>query len=234
MPRPIEEITTKHEKGPGNETTEVQSHPAFGQISLSRSSGGSGALYGSDFDHHHRITLRVSTSTVRHRSGTDWYHGSHFADILELDMSEAQFATFITSANMGEGSPCTLRSIQNRAIPDLPRPRSRTDQFGAEMIKIVQESLDRLQGITDKIDEMNLPKTKAAALKHEVRVAHDLLKSNTPYIAGRFDEHMEVTVEKAKMEVQGFMAGMAQAAGLDALAGSAAPITLLSGPEDSE
>jgi len=64
---PIRELNT----GPGFGGY-TERHPAYAQISAARVSG-TAYLYGSDFVHHHYVTLKIARSE-RVRDLHDWYH----------------------------------------------------------------------------------------------------------------------------------------------------------------
>lgn len=222
--RDIENPITVTKKGPGNSDEQVTTHPSFAQIGCYRSQGGHRALYDSDFEHRAVMTIRINLSELHRNLSNDWHFGRE--EIVEIEMSEAQWATFISSPNMGSGVPCTLRQFNGEIIPGLPSPKDRTEQFGNEMKKAVGESLTELSELMAEIDAMGLPKGKAEKLKFRLRVAHSKLSSNLPFVADQFGEHMELTVERAKQEVHGYMTGVVQRAGITALGGPDAALPL--------
>ena len=82
-------------------------HPAFGMIGIFRTSG-QRHLFGSPLERHNGyVTLRV-----RHAERFSSGHGSDSffgrSQIINVVLSEAQFAQLITNWNQGEGVPCTL------------------------------------------------------------------------------------------------------------------------------
>lgn len=97
---------------------EIITHPAFAQISASRVSGGT-YLYGSDFQHHNYVTIsiKLSESHQRKGSGRDWAFGRE--EILEVALSEAQWATFVSTMNVGDGVQCTLSRKNGSFVPGL-------------------------------------------------------------------------------------------------------------------
>lgn len=116
MPRPIEEpVVTTEKWGSGEEIKTT--HPAFAQIAASRVNG-STVLYGSDFVHYAAIRIRIHTSTQYRSLAHDRYHERE--NLVEVELSEAQWAHFISSLNMGSGSPCTLTSLGGKMVPGLP------------------------------------------------------------------------------------------------------------------
>jgi hypothetical protein len=215
--RPIQEPEVTEETGPGGLKQTVSRHPAFGQIGASRVSG-SRALYASDFRHNAFMTIRIARSELRRDLSRDW----HFArdELIEVALTEAQWATFVSAPNIGSGVPCTIQHIDRAMVPGLPDPASRVDQFRSEMEAKLAKGIDGLKAMLAEIDGLGLPKGKAAYLKGGIEALLRDLSSNLPFVASQFSEHMEETVEKAKAEVHGYMTQALQRAGLEALGGS--------------
>jgi hypothetical protein len=212
----VEELTVSPEDG---ETT----HPAFAQVVASRVSGTT-ALYGSDFLHHNYMTISVRRSSLKRDLSQDW----HYADreLIEIKLSEAQWATFVSAPNVGQGVPCTLNYIDQVKVPDLPDPMSRSDQFIKEAGVKLKTALDALEKVTKSIDSQLLPKGKAKVLHAAVEMAKRELRSNLPFVATQFSEHVENTVEAAKQEIHGYMTNVVQRAGLEAITNGHLPLQI--------
>jgi hypothetical protein len=90
---------------PGRKGAKEYFHPAYGQIVAHRVTGRR-ELYASEFNHSGFIRITVRRSTRTRDLATNWYHGGQ--ELIELDMSYAQWLEFITTMNMGTGTPCTL------------------------------------------------------------------------------------------------------------------------------
>jgi hypothetical protein len=215
MARNVEEpVTVPYGEAWRRETKTT--HPAFAQIRASRVSGRT-YLYGSDFDHQHYITLTICRSELHRNLSRDWQFDKE--QLIEVSMSEAQWATFLSSMNMGAGAPCTLERFDGQMIPDLPKPKPRADQFRDEMQKSMEKTTGQIDATITRIKEMGLPKGKTETLLSAMESLKQQLASNLPFVASQFEEHMEDTVENAKIEVQGYVQGLAQQAGLEALTG---------------
>lgn len=206
MGRPIQEPVTRDSSHRGDET--VTEHPAFGQIGASRVSG-QAALYDSDFRHQHYMTISIRRSQLHRSLNRDWHFGRE--EIIQVALTEAQWATFVSSPNMGSGVPCTLQHLHGETIPGLPAPTERIDQFKAEME-------EKLAGSIRRIDNM-IAGAKTKAHKTELEMLRQELVSNLPFVAKQFGEHVETTVEKGKQEIHGYMTSVLQRAGLEALTG---------------
>jgi hypothetical protein len=127
---------------------------------------------------------------------SDWIHGGD--ELIELSMSEAQWASFVTAMNIGDGVQCTLEYVGDERIPALPEPASRADQFASEMKRTVEASSKALRELSKEVEGMGLPKGKTRQILGSIGHALMQLESNAPYVAKRFDEHVEEGVEAAK------------------------------------
>jgi hypothetical protein len=218
-----QEPTVVIEKRPGDDVT-ISSHPAFVQIAASRVQGRVN-LYDSDFSHNHHIVLRIDASKLYRSLNNDRHYPDHNS-MVELAMTESQWATFVSTLNMGSGVPATLQRFNGQTIPGLPSPKSRAEQFGNDIKEDLADAISQLDALDASIEEAGLSKTKASALKDKVRAARASITSSIPWVVQQFDEHAETTTQKAKQEIHGYMTGMIQRAGLDALSGGTMPLLL--------
>jgi hypothetical protein len=83
----------------------VEKHPAYAQIGASRVSGGT-YLYGSNFAHQHYVTISITKSELNRSLSRDWASGGE--EYIEVALSEAQWASFVSTLNSGTGIQCTL------------------------------------------------------------------------------------------------------------------------------
>lgn len=226
MTNDIQEPRVELVAGYGNREETKTTHPAFAQISVSRCSGGNTALYGSDFVHHNYVTLTIEESELHRNLSNDWHFGRK--QIIEVALSEAQWATLVSSFGSGGGVPCTLQWLRDVGpIPRLPAPKSRSDQFSSEMKKDMADTLKHLDELSEdiKANTAGLSKKKQDALLSKVRGVYAKLTSSLPFVADQFSEHMEEEVERAKVEIHGYATNLFQRAGIDAMA-LAAPVAL--------
>jgi len=219
MARQIEvplEVATDHDR------TRI-THPAFGQIGASRVSGRAN-LYGSDFSHHNYVTITLSKSEVDRHLSNDWHHAK--AELFEVALSEAQWATFVSSMNVGMGVPCTIQHLgRSGYVPGLPDPPDRRDTFAKEMQANNADANRQLEELERMILNSGLSRKKIDEMLSASGKAKREIGSSSKFVADQFDEHMEKTVERAKIEVNAYATRMIMATGLNTL-GVEAPITL--------
>ena len=206
-----------------------ETHPAFGQIAASRVSSTPGAaLYGSDFDHGHYMTITIRRSEFDRSSlSSDYYHGTQ--EVIEVALSEAQWATFVSAPNMGLGVPCTIQYEAGKGYIEGIEPiEDRRTQFNREVAGRMQGAID---AVDDALGDVTLTK-KQRAVFDRIKMA---LSDGLPWVAKQFDEHAETTVERAKMEVNAYITQALMRAGVAAL-NEGAPIEirqLSSGNDDT-
>lgn len=225
--RQIEAPTVTKKPGHGGMGEEVTRHPAFAQIAASRVSGRT-ALYDSDFDHNAYMTIAIRRSELHRSLANDWHFGRE--ELIHVAMSEAQWATFVSSPNMGSGVPCTIQYVAGELVPGLPPPQPRAKQFHRELTDAVAASVEAIAALEKAIDQLGLSKAKMTAVRDLLHIARARINSTAPFIAEQFEEHMEKTVERAKAEIHGYMNGALVRNGLTNI-GAEVPLQLPS-PEE--
>lgn len=197
-------------------------HPAYAQIGASRVSGHA-VLYGSEFNHQHYVSIRIKTSEHIRSLSNDWHHGRR--ELIEVCMSEAQWASFVSSMNVGDGPCCTLHHFDGSLVPQPPEPKQTTEHFRKELAQVhadVQAVLNEIAGALSGA----IGKRTAEDLQHRLRLAAGRLTGSAGYVADQFDEHMEATTEKAKIEVNAFVEAAVRRAGLQSIADGSAVLSL--------
>ena len=193
----------------------ITTHPAFAQVSVHRING-SRVLYGSDFRHHSFVRVTVQSSDLRRDLSHDWHYGRQH--LIDFDMSEAQWATFVSSFNIGGGVPCTLHYVDKKVVPDIPL-RDERNEYKKEMNKNLDSLVATIDAAIGRINEMTtgLSRPKREAVVAELTTVRQQLASNLPFVVKSHDEHMEKRVEKAKIEINAYMTQVIHRAGLNAL-----------------
>jgi hypothetical protein len=215
-------VTKKGEREIDGETT---THPCFAQIGASRVSG-STYLYGSGFNHHHYVTISIMTSELNRNLSRDWHHGRK--ELIEVAMSESQWATFVSSMNQGSGIPCTLTHLDRKMVPQLPDSPKLKAQFDSELrerLGIVEDSLTELAKL---IQGTKLSQKQKDILLSELGTAERNLTPNLKFVAKQFSEHMEGEIDKAKVEIEAHLNSALQRAGVEHL-NEKKPIELMEG-----
>lgn len=204
----------RSEAGPHDDYRE--DHPAYGQIGVSRVTSTPGAvLYGSDFRHGGYMVITVRRSSVARSLSSDYHHGGD--DLVQVALSEAQWATFLSTPNIGMGVPCTIQYTDVEGyVPSIVPDSNRRAQFNDEIGATLQDAIGLMTEVMDS--------APTKALREKARRAIQELKANLPFVAKRYDEHAEETGEKLKVEVAAYIAGAVTRAGLTALGAPSHPL----------
>lgn len=215
MPRHIQPPTIEH-KANDPLTDTVERHPAYAQIAANRVTG-TAHLYGSDFAHHQFMSIEIKASELHRGLSRDWPFARE--EYIEVWLSEAQWATFVSATNSGQGVQCTLAHKDRQSVPGLPAPTARDAQFKQELDRTLQEARVGLLQLRQRIAAGKGGKESLALLDKALQN----LGANAVFVAQSFGEHVEDTVEKAKTEVNAYVQHAITRAGLQALQGATPP-----------
>lgn len=180
------------------------------------------------------IRLSIGTAKWIHGLHYDRYHGSIRGEHIEIEMSAAQFADMITSLNMGNGTPCTIRRLAGDQIPPPPDYATEAEHIRDNFEGSLDKYKAKARTYRKKIEELTQKLSTKA--KDEIRVALDViedqLSSNVPFVVKQFQEATTRITSAAKAEVDAFVTGVVRAAGLEAIAEGRLPSLLPSGNQD--
>lgn len=231
-PRPLEPVSGDAAGLVSDDYTER--HPAFGMIGANRVSSTGATLAGSDFRHQHYITISIKRAHMaRGLSHDRWSTAGDGPEVVEVALSEAQWATFISTLNVGDGIPATILWTETDGhMPSIVPTTNRRLQLHAEVDERLQHALELLRDVEGSIESSKqLGAGARKDLGDRARQARQELESNLDYVAGQFDKHAEETVERAKTEVEALVMRAIQRAGIKALAGDGPILELASGNE---
>lgn len=213
---------------------EPERHPSYGVVTVGRIQGFQ-SLFMSPFTHQHSMRLTVRRA-VKHR-GLSNDHTSTAGEVrlLEIGLSEAQWARLLSSVGNGEGVPCTLAYVGGQQMPECPQ-QVEVEKFH-EDIKQAQEKAAALLKEAEELANALLAdkaptKAKREDLRDRIHFARRKLTESMPFIAKQMHERIEHIVAEGKTEIEAFAQKTLQQAGLERLLGTkvAPPIDLLPAP----
>lgn len=228
-------MTKKSESALGGEE---ETHESYGMIGFTRVTiGGYGGgqfqnFFGSDLDNHMScMRLRISTGVRRRGTGQHWFHERD--RIIDVDMTSAQFAELLTTANVGSGVPCTIRWLNGKSVAFPPAAKTSASKSQEEFEEKVEEIAKDAKGLVERLNALLEP--RSSLTKASVReIAHDLtmvvqaIEKNLPFSLTTFREAIQDVVQEAKAEVDAFVSNAVVTAGVEALAvGNLMPKALL-------
>ncbi len=194
----------------------VHSHPAYGMIAASRVSSNPGAvLFDSDIRHGHYVTVKIETCTRHRNLMRDWFFGRK--RLIEVAMSEAQWASFVSSMNTS-GVPCTITARENDPfIPELPyEPRLRESMD--EVTNAASKATERIEAAFAEVQEVfdgNGGKKAMREALHSLRHAMGSVRSNMKFAGDSLEEHAENVVQKARVDIEAMVLSKAEQIGLE-------------------
>lgn len=213
-----------------------ENHPSFGTIRLSKISGHA-KLFMSPFRHQHFIGITISRAKRYRSLSNDRLHGD-VRQVIEVFLSEAQFAKFITSAYDGGGTPCTIHSITGTYMPEPPEG-DEVEKFHQDVEKDAEKAASFLGKALEKakalLDKPTVSKKDRQEVIDLIHSAERKLSDSMPFVISQLRERMEKVVADAATEVDAYVNRMVQNLGLRQLAKENPPIRMLTGsqPPDS-
>lgn len=186
-------------------STDYESHPSFGVVTVNRTSiGGPGTpLFQSDLKHHDTIRLVIHTAERKRDLNHDYVHPRNH--LVEIEMSLAQWASVISSQGIGSGTPVTLRYIAGQGRIEEPPFAPR-----------IQESIKEVEGATEKllakITQDFLVLTDAIETKRGAKAVNEALrvlkfaianaKDNSSFAVQSMANAAEKLVNNAKADIE--------------------------------
>lgn len=208
----------------------MYNHPAYAQISASHVNGGS-YLYGSDFKHHGYVVIRIKRSEMRRSLSNDWPFGRE--ELVEVALSESQWASFVSTMNRGDGVQCTLQRYQGKMIQQIPHTEQKFSKFKQEGTEAADEALRAIERMKQEINDSKLSQKQKTEWLKSLDFIEGRTKSNLSFVLRQFGEHMEATVQKARTEISAYAHHVLMRTGLSKLMGTDDAKKIL-GYEDKE
>lgn len=205
----------------------TETHPAFAQLQLFRTSGGRTHMYGSHLPKHNSwVTFKLIKSERYHSNGEDRHYGHK--TIAEFSMTFAQFSSMLAAMNQGEGVPVTLEYVREGNVVDVPEiyyPEETDSTEGASSVATLKanaakaaKSIEDLEADVMAILESNKTTGK---LKEAVRSAFARremeIKSNLPFFVEQVLAAGERVVSSVKNEIDASIQHVVNRLGFKAL-----------------
>lgn len=206
-------VESPDDRFPGSTGTRFN-HPAFGQIVANRVGGGA-ILYGSDFRHRGYVSITIKRSTLHRDLSRDWPLAS--GELITVNLSEAQWARFVSAMNIGDGAQCTIERIGGEEVPGIPDPADRRGQFAREQAVVSEELQRHLAAARAAVLASGLSEKKQKTILDSLHMADMKAGSSQEWVADQFSKHMETTVEHAAIEIDAMMTAAVQQVGLDTI-----------------
>lgn len=184
----------------------VEEHESYGLVGLSRRNARGSVMFGSSINHQNVIALTIKMAEVKRNLNREWYHGKD--TLIEIEMSQSQFSECITSPNIGDGVPCTIRRIGTERVLDPPY-ENRKDQASREfkntMDNLAVDLVENKKILTSILNKKSIGKADKKEINNLFAVFINKMQSSIPFMQTSFTEQMDKSVKEAKAEVEAFI-----------------------------
>lgn len=210
-------------------------HPSFGMLSFNRTHGGHSNLFGSSIQHNDTIHMVLREGVVTRGLNDDWYVGE--GEILEVEMSQSQFAELITSMNVGTGTPCTIKYLRGKGRINEADFINKRQQITNEFKECMNERMSDAKEFYDEVKELFTTKKSIGKCDREMilrRLANVTqgMESSSKFIFDQFQNQIDKTITEAKGEIEAFAQNKINAIAQQALVEQKEDILKLENPVD--
>lgn len=201
-------------------------HPSYAMASFTRvHCGGANKFFASDVDCQSYIELRIKKACEHYRDGKK-YPSSVFdggGEYIRVAFTPSQFAELLTSLNLGDGAPCTLKRLEGKpieGIPDNYSPNS-LDFQKEHFKKSIKEFNEQVNTSVIEVGNLLKKKNLSKADKEKIMGIFGLisrnLNSNIPFALDVFKETTDQIVNQAKSEIDSTIQHSVMNAGIKAM-----------------
>ena len=165
----------------------------------------------------------------------DWYVGED--EILEVEMSQSQFAELITSMNVGTGTPCTIKYLRGKGRINEADFINKRQQITNEFKECMNERMSDAKEFYDEVKELFTTKKSIGKGDREMilrRLANVTqgMESSSKFIFDQFQNQIDKTITEAKGEIEAFAQNKINAIAQQALVEQKEDILKLENPVD--
>lgn len=199
-----------------------RSHPAFGNISISRVQSGAGKrFFGSGIRHNNYIRLTIDQGIEVEAYGIKKFRPNSRKGLIEVDLTQSQWAAMVSSIGLGEGTPCTIAYYRDGNIVS-PGNIGETETGNAHLRRILEESVSsQIEGLQERLKDLESALSGSKLNRKELQEKVKSLKhaiNNTPknltFATEVMEEVMEEIVENGKNELSSHAQNIALKVGL--------------------
>jgi hypothetical protein len=221
-----------------------EAHPSFGVIGLYRQTTcgiqARNKLFGSSLsDHPETIVIKLNRATRKHDLGRDWIYADSIQPLFSVELSPAQFAAMITTMNVGDGVPCTVRVLNREPVDEMPAEyeteAEKTRNYYGDSLR---ERLDKLSSERKRLSQVLSKKKLTKKDKEEVAFMVEkvfrMFEGDAEFMLGQFERAAERVVVAAKGQVDAFITSTAARLGIEALREKFKAPEIVAAPELSE
>lgn len=193
-----------------------EEHESYGLVTIGRVSG-QAQLFDVSSPQQHFISLTIS-GAKRYRSlSNDRVHQTK--QLIEVWMSEIQFARMLSSIGMGGGVPCTLHHVAGDGkFREDPPPNDKGAKLKEDLKIHTDYVSDLLKGMDEKLTALtetkHIGKGKIKEVKELMYQARMTIDDNLPFILTQATEQLEGAIIEARANIDAYQKHKAMELGL--------------------
>lgn len=204
-------------------------HPSYGMITASRYSTTPQTLFGSSSINYSGVALSISTAYARRELNGDYYYSDKV--LIEVNLTENQFAQLITHMNQSPGTPCTITHVDAQEVSNIAKddafkrgPDEAARQTSRKRIEneFAKDMKDLGAQVALLMEQAKVLKSKPSINKSDRQVFLDTaeavkakIDSVAPFICARFNESVEGIITEAKADIQSFISQSVRNLGIE-------------------
>ena len=182
-------------------------HDSFGVLRIHRTTNsGEVQLFGSSVKTNEIIRLEIAPAIYERGLHRDWIYGKSLP-LIQVDMTQSQFAEAITNLNIGTGTPVTIKTVGGKSIKSYIE-ESKFEQFQNEfedetkgLLKSISQAQTEVEMLLNK---KSVTKSDKEEIRGHLRHIEQMLESSMPFLYKSFNEQVGKTLHEAKMEIEAF------------------------------
>lgn len=188
-----------------------ESHPAFGVAIVARRQGSRRVLFQSDLRHRDTVTLTINRAVRARSTHSDWVFPRE--ELIEIEMSQAQWGALVSSVGVGSGVPVTIRRTENVVLVDAltfqPRTATTTKEASESVGKLLESAKKSLDALTEAIESKKGIREIRERLNDHQNVLRNA-ESNSAFAVRSVTEAAESAVNQARADIESHILRLAQ------------------------
>ena len=199
-----------------DDLSDTKNHPSYGFIRMNRVNGGTGRLFMSPLRHDHRISIEIGPACYERSLSCDGHRAEGQA-VIRIEMSDEQFARFITSQGTHSGTPCTITRLNGECIAS-PEGEIKSERWYAEMRATAEQAAKDIATLRADLAPLleKMPKGARAEFNQRLGAFEQKICDHLPWIVQAMHEGLDKVKNTALIEFEAYVnrrLAEAQAAG---------------------
>lgn len=186
-----------------SEDTMTEKHPSYGFIRMNRVCGGSGQLFMSPLRHDNRISIEIGPAEYQRSLSCDGHSSGR--PVIRIEMSDEQFARFITSGGTHAGTPCTITRLNDQMIAPPPG-EVKSEKWYEEMRRTAEKATAELAELRADLEAIcaKVPRSVRHSLDVRLASVESKLADHMPWVVQAMHEGMDRIKNSAKIEFEAY------------------------------